>query len=73
LVSRPLATDHPAIVERRALAVALLDRLAPMLRSRLGRSEAELPLARLLPGGTWMPAGRSHADAAPTAARRLPC
>ncbi len=49
----PLAVDHPAVVEWRALTVALLDRLAPMLRERLGRSAAELPLARLLQGGTW--------------------
>ena len=45
--------DHPAVVEWRALTVALLDRLAPMLRARLGATAAELPLARLLQGGTW--------------------
>jgi hypothetical protein len=49
----PLTVDHPAVVEWRALTVALLDLLAPMLRERLGRSAAELPLARLLQGGTW--------------------
>jgi Protein of unknown function (DUF1688) len=60
LASASLAADHPAIVEWRALTVALLDRLAPMLRTRLGRTEAELPLARVLQGGTW-DAGRKIA------------
>jgi hypothetical protein len=27
--------------------------MAPLLRARLGRTAAELPLARLLQGGTW--------------------
>jgi hypothetical protein len=53
LAAVPLPMDHPAIVEWRALTVALLDRLAPMLHERLGRSAADLPLARLLQGGTW--------------------
>ena len=53
LAATPLPVAHPAIVEWRALTVALLDRLAPMPRVRLGRSAAELPLARLLQGGTW--------------------
>jgi hypothetical protein len=51
LAMKPLPVDHPAIVEWRALTVALLDRLAPMLRARL--AAADLPLARLLQGGTW--------------------
>jgi hypothetical protein len=60
LVAEPLPVDHPAIIEWRALTVALLDRLAPMLRDRLGVSAAEMPLARLLQGGTW-DAGRKVA------------
>jgi hypothetical protein len=53
LAATPLPVDHAAIVEWRALTVALLDRMAPLLRARLGRTAAELPLARLLQGGTW--------------------
>jgi hypothetical protein len=53
LSAEPLPVDHPAIVEWRALTVALLDRLAPMVRDRLAVSVAEMPLARLLQGGTW--------------------
>ena len=52
-----LPIDHPAVVEWRALTVVLLDRVAPLIRSRLGRTAAELPLARILQGGTWA-AGR---------------
>jgi hypothetical protein len=45
------------IVEWRALTVALLDELAPRVRKVLGRDAEELPLARVLEGGTWA-AGR---------------
>ena len=45
------------IVEWRALTVALLDELAPRVRTLLGRSAEELPLACVLEGGTWA-AGR---------------
>jgi hypothetical protein len=43
----------PVVVGWRSLTVALLDRLAPMVRERLGVSEAAFPLARMLEGGTW--------------------
>jgi hypothetical protein len=49
------------VVEWRALTVALLDRLAPLVRARLGAGAAALPLASILEGGTWM-AGRRLAD-----------
>ena len=45
------------IVEWRALTVALLDELAPRVRALLGKSEAQMPLACVLEGGTWA-AGR---------------
>jgi hypothetical protein len=47
------------IVEWRALTLALLDRLAPLVRARLGNPD--LPLASVLEGGTWA-AGRRLAD-----------
>jgi hypothetical protein len=37
--------------------VALLDRMAPLVRERLGVSETDFPLARMLEGGSWA-AGR---------------
>jgi hypothetical protein len=48
------------VVEWRALTVALLDRLVPMVRERLG--VGDLSLASMLEGGTWV-AGRRLADA----------
>lgn len=49
--------DSVLVVEWRALTVALLDRIAPLVRERLGLSADDFPLARVLEGGTWS-AGR---------------
>lgn len=48
------------IVEWRALTLCLLDRVAIALRERLGLSAEELPLVKVLEGGTWA-AGRKIA------------
>jgi hypothetical protein len=48
------------VVEWRALTVALLDRLAAIVRRRLGMDAEALPLAKILQGGTWA-AGRQIA------------
>ncbi len=45
------------VVEWRALTVALLDEIGSLVRKRLGRSREDLPLAKVLEGGTWA-AGR---------------
>jgi Protein of unknown function (DUF1688) len=50
----------PLVVEWRALTVALLDRLADLLRQRVGLDAVSLPLAKILEGGTWA-AGRAMA------------
>jgi Protein of unknown function (DUF1688) len=55
--SRPNPVEGPLVVGWRGLTVALLDRLAPMVRERLGVTAEALPLARVLEGGTWA-AGR---------------
>ncbi len=55
------SVDSTVVVEWRALTVALLDRLADLARQRLGRNAEELPLARILQGGTWA-AGRMLAQ-----------
>ncbi|MCQ4160373.1 URC4/urg3 family protein [Roseomonas sp. GC11] len=62
LARQTLPVDHPAIVEWRALTVALLDRLAELVRDRLGLDAAAMPLARVLEGGSWA-AGRRIARA----------
>jgi hypothetical protein len=49
--------ESELVVEWRALTVALLDELAPLVRGRLGVGAAEFPLAKVLQGGTWS-AGR---------------
>jgi hypothetical protein len=53
----PLDPRAEPVVEWRALTVALLDRIAVRVRKILGKSERDLPLARILQGGTWT-AGR---------------
>ena len=58
----PLDPVSEPVVEWRALTVALLDRLAPLVRKRLGKSAAEFPLACMLEGGSWA-AGREIAFA----------
>ena len=51
------ADNSELVVEWRALTVALIERLADHIRHKLGLSSAELPLAKILEGGTWS-AGR---------------
>jgi hypothetical protein len=53
------AVGSELVVEWRALTVALLEELAPLIRAELGRPG--LPLACLLEGGTWA-AGRELAQ-----------
>ncbi|HKP56558.1 MAG TPA: DUF1688 family protein [Polyangiales bacterium] len=50
------------VVEWRALTLALLDRLAPLVRAELSLREERLPLVSVLEGGTWA-AGRRLATA----------
>ena len=58
--SRAHQVSDPLIVAWRAMTVALLDRLAPLVRERLGVGETAFPLACMLEGGTWS-AGREVA------------
>ena len=53
--------DDELVVEWRALTVALLDELAPLVRAELGLDAVRLPLACVLEGGTWA-AGRALAQ-----------
>jgi hypothetical protein len=48
------------IVEWRALTVALLDRVVPLVRHQLGLDAERMPLPAVLEGGTWV-AGRELA------------
>lgn len=60
VTTQPHAPGDPVIVEWRALTVILLDRLAEQLRLTLDLSPAQLPLVKVLQGGTWS-AGRQLA------------
>ncbi|HEX5957328.1 MAG TPA: DUF1688 family protein, partial [Hyphomicrobiaceae bacterium] len=54
---RPHQVDSTLVVEWRVLTVALLDRLATLVRQQLRMDAEALPLAKILQGGTWA-AGR---------------
>ena len=60
LLQQRLDPFSEAVVEWRALTLALLDRLVVRVRERLGKSAAEFPLTKVLEGGSWA-AGREIA------------
>ena len=55
--ARSWRVETPLVVGWRALTVALLDEIAPLVRERLGVNARAFPLAKVLEGGTWA-AGR---------------
>ena len=57
LLTRKFAPGDEAIVEWRALTVALLDRIGEHARVHLGMDAVHLPLVKVLEAGTWF-AGR---------------
>jgi hypothetical protein len=61
--------DSEIVVEWRALTVALIDRLAELVRRELRLTPAQLPLGKVLQGGTWSAgrylAGQLRADGGP--------
>jgi hypothetical protein len=60
LLERSHEVSSQVVVEWRALTVALLDRVAELVRGELGMNAEQLPLAAVLEGGTWA-AGREVA------------
>jgi hypothetical protein len=60
--ARPHEVGSRLVVEWRALTVALLDRVAPLVRDRLGLDAGALPLAKVLEGGTWATGRRLAAE-----------
>ena len=69
VTAAPHAPGDEVIVEWRALTVALIEVLAQRVRTRLDLTADQLPLAKVLQGGTWA-AGRriaveKRADAGP--------
>jgi hypothetical protein len=60
MMTRMHEVSDPFVVVWRSLTIALLDRIAPLVRERLGVDAEAFPLARVLEGGTWA-AGRAIA------------
>ncbi len=60
ILQQPHLPGSEVIVEWRALTVCLLDRIAHTMRQRLRLIPADLPLVKVLQGGTWT-AGREIA------------
>jgi hypothetical protein len=63
--ARPHRVSDPLIVAWRSMTVALLDRLAPLVRERLGVKAQDFPLARMLEGGSWAAGRRIAAQLRP--------
>lgn len=59
-LARSYNVSDDFVVIWRSLTVALLDRIAPLVRERLDVTAEQFPLARVLEGGTWA-AGREIA------------
>ncbi len=69
--ARPHAVDSALVVEWRALTVALLDRIAPLVRGKLGLKAESFPLAKVLEGGTWATGRRLARERRPDGAPPL--
>lgn len=62
---RAWPVSDPLVVGWRALTVALLDRIAPLVRTELGVGAEAMPLASVLEGGTWAAGRRAAAERRP--------
>lgn len=60
ILQQPHPAESEVIVEWRALTVILLDLIAETVREKLGMNADQLPLVKILQGGTWS-AGRKIA------------
>lgn len=60
ILDQPHSPGEEVIVEWRALTIVLLDELAQLIRKKLNKHVEELPLTKILQGGTWE-AGRKIA------------
>ncbi|MGD1951356.1 MAG: URC4/urg3 family protein [Leptolyngbyaceae cyanobacterium] len=60
--------SDPVVVEWRALTVVMLDKIGERVRQRLNKSAEELPLIKVLEGGTWAAGRRIAQQLRPTGA-----
>ena len=61
----PIPAGSELVVEWRALTVALLDRVVPLVWERLGLARDPPPLVKMLEGGTWSAGRRIAAERRP--------
>lgn len=61
-LDREWPVSHPLVVGWRSMTVALLDRIAPLVRAELGVTAERMPLASILEGGTWAAGRRVAAE-----------
>ncbi len=62
ILQEPHLPGSEVIVEWRALTVSLLDRIAAAIRQQLNLSATQLPLVKVLQGGTWTAGRRIAAE-----------
>jgi len=65
LLEKTFRPADDAVVEWRALTVALLDRIADHMRLHLGMDATRLPLVKVLEAGTWFAARKLAAERRP--------
>lgn len=65
VLARSHTVDSEIVVEWRALTVCLLDRLAQAIRADLNLTAEQLPLAKVLEGGSWAAGRRVAAERRP--------
>jgi hypothetical protein len=65
LAERKHRPDSDLVIEWRALTIELLERIADLVRERLGLSRERFPLGKVLEGGTWASGRRIAAERRP--------
>ncbi|NJK64723.1 MAG: URC4/urg3 family protein [Synechococcaceae cyanobacterium SM2_3_1] len=68
LLTQSFPPGHEVVVEWRALTLCLLDLIAEEMRRKLRLSASELPLGKVLQGGTWTAGRQIAAELRPDAA-----
>jgi len=68
LLLKSHSVDSELVIEWRALTLHLLEELAPLVRRELGKTAQELPLGKILEGGTWWAGRKAAANKRPSGA-----
>ncbi len=68
ILTQSFPAGHEVVVEWRALTLCLLDLIAEEMRRKLRLSASELPLGKVLQGGTWTAGRQIAAELRPDAA-----